>query len=356
MTMVLLVTGGIVWFFIGLRLLKGILRRTPLRRALHGPQAMPYLMLLQCRIAGILGSIFRKKTMMAPELISICKATTLGDMTPLRDSLLELDSLPTMKKGLEAVGLQSMFQIQHTPRVNERPSPFTHPMQRPPYYIPGVPAKSFYDPAEFEFTRILEDQYPVIKQELTQLLERHGTGFRGYVNEQAGRLAGWNTFNFFFYGKKYEENCALCPKTTAILESLPRFEKDHIMFSALNPHARIPPHVGPMNGILRAHLGLVVPQGCYIRVGPDERSWQEGKVMVFDDSFEHEVFNHSDAVRIVLFMNFWHPCFSDREVKALERFRAAYELNPVSKLHAENQAAKRAHDLETKGVPAPQAA
>ena len=176
------------------------------------------------------------------------------------------------------------------------------------------------------------------------------------MSEQASRLAGWNTFNFFFYGKKYEENCALCPKTTAILESLPRFEKDHIMFSALNPHARIPPHVGPMNGILRAHLGLVVPQGCYIRVGPDERSWQEGKVMVFDDSFEHEVFNHSDAVRIVLFMNFWHPCFSDREIKALERFRAAYELNPVAKLHAENQAAKRAHDLETKGVPAPQAA
>ena len=128
------------------------------------------------------------------------------------------------------------------------------------------------------------------------------------------------------------------------------------MFSALNPHARIPPHVGPMNGILRAHLGLVVPQGCYIRVGPDERSWEEGKVMVFDDSFEHEVFNHSDSVRIVLFMNFWHPCFSEQEIKALERFRAAYEHNPISKLHAENQAAKRAHDLETKGVPAPQAA
>jgi aspartyl/asparaginyl beta-hydroxylase (cupin superfamily) len=236
--------------------------------------------------------------------------------------------------------------------VNQVPSPYTHPMQYPPFYIPGVPARTFYDPAEFEFTKVLEDEYPVIKGELMQLLSRGGAGFKGYINEDSGRLAGWNTFNFFFYGKKFEENCALCPKTAAILESLPRFEKDHIMFSALNPHARIPQHVGPMNGILRAHLGLVVPQGCYIRVGPDQRSWQEGKVMVFDDSFEHEVWNHSDQVRIVLFINFWHPCFSDQEIKALERFRSAYERYPIGKLHADNQAARRAHDLETKAVPA----
>jgi aspartyl/asparaginyl beta-hydroxylase (cupin superfamily) len=349
MTMVLLITGGIVWFCIGLAILKRILRHTTLRRVLRSPKVVPYVMFFQCRVAGILGSIFRKKTSMAPELIASFNAAKFSDMTPLRDSLLELDTLPTIKKGLAAVGVPSMFEVPSS-RVNHRPSSYTHPMQRPPFYIPGVPAKSFYDPAEFEFTKILEDEYPVIKQELMQLLQHQGAGFRGYINEHAGRLAGWNTFNFFFYGKKYEDNCALCPKTTAILESLPRFERDHIMFSALNPHARIPPHVGPMNGILRAHLGLVVPQGCYIRVGPDERSWEEGKVMVFDDSFEHEVFNHSDSVRIVLFMNFWHPCFSDQEIKALERFRSAYELNPVGKLHAENQAAKRAHDLETKAV------
>jgi aspartyl/asparaginyl beta-hydroxylase (cupin superfamily) len=124
------------------------------------------------------------------------------------------------------------------------------------------------------------------------------------------------------------------------------------MFSALNPHARIPPHTGPMNGILRAHLGLVVPQGCFIRVGPDEQTWQEGKVMVFDDSFEHEVFNHSNEVRIVLFMNFWHPCFSQQEIAVLEKFRAAYERSPFSMVHAQNQAARRAHDLEVSRVQA----
>jgi len=223
-------------------------------------------------------------------------------------------------------------------------------MQHPPYLVPGVPARTFYDPYEFEWAPRLEESFPIVRDELMQLLARNGAGFNGYMSERQQRLAGWNTFNFFFYGKKNEENCALCPKTTAILESLPRFEKDHIMFSALNPHSRIPPHTGPMNGILRAHLGLVVPQGCFIRVGPDERTWQEGKLLVFDDSFEHEVWNHSDSVRIVLFMNFWHPCFSEQEIQVLEKFRRAYERGPFSLVHAQNQAARRAHDLEAKGV------
>lgn len=355
MTTLLLVTGAIVWFVIALGIVKKVLGSTPLRRTLRTPAVAPYVMYLQCRITGFLGSLFRKKTQMAPELIQAFHGAKLDDMKELRDSLLELDTLPTIKKGLAAVKVATMFDVPSS-HVRLRPSPYTDPMQYPPFYIPGVPARNFYNAAEFEFTKVLEEQFPVIKEELMQLLEQNGAGFRGYINEQAGRLAGWNTFNFFFYGKKYQENCARCPKTTAILESLPRFEKDHIMFSALNPHARIPPHVGPMNGILRAHLGLVVPQGCYIRVGAAERTWEEGKVMVFDDSFEHEVFNHSDQVRIVLFMNFWHPVFSDQEIKALERFRRAYELSPVSKLHADNQAAKRAHDLETKGVVVPQPA
>jgi aspartyl/asparaginyl beta-hydroxylase (cupin superfamily) len=86
--------------------------------------------------------------------------------------------------------------------VHLRPWPYTDPMQRPPFYIPGVPARNFYDASEFEFTKKLEEQYPVIKEELMQLLRQNAAGFKGYINEQSGRLAGWNTFNFFFYGKK----------------------------------------------------------------------------------------------------------------------------------------------------------
>jgi aspartyl/asparaginyl beta-hydroxylase (cupin superfamily) len=243
-----------------------------------------------------------------------------------------------------------MFEMANK-QADKTPTPYTHPMQYPPYLIPGVPARPFYEAPEFEWAQVLEREYPSIKKELVQVLGDRGAGFKGYMSEMNYQHQGWNTFNFFFYGKKFEENCERCPETTRILESLPRFERDHIMFSSLNPHTRIPPHTGPMNGILRGHLGMVVPPGCYIRVGPEERTWEEGKMLVFDDSFEHEVWNHSDFVRIVLFMNFWHPCFQDHEIPVLERFRTAYERGPLARVHAENQDAKRAHDLEVARVP-----
>jgi aspartyl/asparaginyl beta-hydroxylase (cupin superfamily) len=193
--------------------------------------------------------------------------------------------------------------------------------------------------------RPLEEAFPVIRQELMAVLREDGVGFKAYMSEANRRLAGWNTFNFFFYGKKFEENCARCPETTRVLESLPRFERDHVMFSALNPRSHIPPHTGPMNGIIRGHLALIAAPGSFIRVGDQQRTWEEGKVLVFDDSFEHEVWNHSDCVRIVLFMNFWHPCFLPAEIAVLERFRAAYEMSPLSRVHAENQAQQRGHDI-----------
>jgi aspartyl/asparaginyl beta-hydroxylase (cupin superfamily) len=294
-------------------------------------------------LVGLLSMVRLAKA--SPDIIAAHRAIALDDMKHLRDVMAEMDHLPTVVKGKAALGLKSVFELS-TSRAHRIMSPYTHPMQYPPYLIPGVPARTFYDPSEFEWAQKLEEAYPIIKQELLNVLALQGAGFKGYVTEAATRLAGWNTFNFWFFGKKFEENCALCPETTRVLESLPRFEKDHIMFSALNPHARIPPHTGPMNGILRAHLPLIVPDGCYIRVGPDERTWHEGKVLVFDDSFEHEVWNHSDQVRIVLFMNFWHPCFSEQEITVLEKFRAAYERGPVALVHAQNQAARRAHDLE----------
>src|SRR5262249_11002473 len=97
------------------------------------------------------------------------------------------------------------------------------------------------------------------------------------------------------------------------------FEKYLIMFSALNPKSHISRHVGPVNGVLRGHLPLIVPPGCGIKVGDDVREWEEGKVMVFDDSFFHEVWNESEHLRIVLFLNFWHPCIPDEDIAAIAR-------------------------------------
>ena len=355
MSWLFLLTGVLVWIWLVVAIGVAVLNHGRVRRMMETRTLLPYTMFARYRFLGALGNLLA--TLRLPsavrnkEIIDAHRAITLDDMAKLRDVFVEMDALPTIQTGQAAMGLTTMFGMSTMP-VHKRPSPYTHPMQRPPYLIPGVPARPFYEAAEFEWAQVLEREYPVIKQELNRVLGESGAGFKGYMSEANYRHQGWNTFNFFFYGKKFEENCERCPETTRILESLPRFEKDHIMFSSLNPHAKIPPHTGPMNGILRGHLGMVVPQGgCYIRVGPEERTWQEGKMLVFDDSFEHEVWNHTDFVRIVLFMNFWHPCFSDQEIPVLERFRSAYEKGPLARVHAGNQDARRAHDLEVARVP-----
>ncbi len=345
-------TGALAWLWVGFAIFVSLFKRNRIQRQLQTPALFPYTSLVEYRLKGAMLSLVRglglvPRHKLPAELLSAYNSASLSDIVPLRDVLLEMDRLPTIRKGLDALKIPSLFEVP-TRAVPKIPSPYTHPQQRPAYYIPGLPARTFYDPAEFEWAQPLADAYPVIKSELMALIEQEGAGFKAYLTENNLRIGGWNTFNFFFYGKKFEENCARCPKTTALLESLPRFERDHVMFSALNAHAHIPPHTGPMNGIIRAHLPLVVPNGCWIRVGPDQRTWEEGKLLVFDDSYEHEVWNHSSETRIVLFINFWHPAFSPQEIEVLSRFRTAYERSPQGRVHEDNQAAARAHDLEMK--------
>ena len=339
--------GTLFWALIALIVGQKVARRFGPK--LYGRTLYPYTSWLAFRRTGYLWRGLRAvrlipPTAIAPEVVAAHCATSLAQMKALRDVMVEIDRMPTVIEGKRAMGIDSVFDLAKTPPRRIQ-SPYTHPLQYPPYFVPGVPARTFYEPSEFEWSKALLDAFPVIREELLNVIAGNGRGFKAYMSEQNRRMSGWNTFNFFFYGQKVKENCEMCPRTTAVLESLPRFERDHIMFSALNPHSHIPPHVGPINGIIRAHLGLVVPPGCFIKVGNDERTWEEGKLLIFDDSFVHQVWNHGDQVRIVLFMNFWHPCFRSEELPVLERFRAAYEQTPFSRVHQDNQRAARGHDI-----------
>ena len=80
--------------------------------------------------------------------------------------------------------------------------------------------------------------------------------------------------------------------------------------SYYEPGKHLPPHRGPYNGVLRFHLGLIVPpepDKIGIRVSDQLCHWEEGKALIFDDAYEHEAWNHSDKVRVVLFVDFEKP-------------------------------------------------
>jgi beta-hydroxylase len=100
----------------------------------------------------------------------------------------------------------------------------------------------------------------------------------------------------------------MCPRTAALMEEIPGMKT--AMFSILSPRKHILDHRGPYKGVLRYHLGLIVPEqeeACRIRVGDEIRHWEEGKSMIFDDTFNHEVWNDTDETRVVLFIDVLRP-------------------------------------------------
>ncbi|MBA4242264.1 MAG: hypothetical protein C0448_16205, partial [Sphingobacteriaceae bacterium] len=94
--------------------------------------------------------------------------------------------------------------------------------------------------------------------------------------------------------------------------------------SAMNSGIHINPHCGPHNFKLRTHIGIVTPPEAVIRVGSIIKPWVVGKCIVFDDSFEHEVWNKSNITRIVFIVDVWNPNLTVEEIKALEYIMPEY--------------------------------
>ena len=118
----------------------------------------------------------------------------------------------------------------------------------------------------------------------------------------------WRTFILFGFGKKLEKNCRKAPFTTRLLEGVPDLQT--AWFSILSPGYHIPAHRGVTKGILRAHLGLIIPkeaEKCRLRVGDTINVWHPGKIFVFDDTYEHEVWNDTDEERVILLFDFNRP-------------------------------------------------
>jgi beta-hydroxylase len=171
---------------------------------------------------------------------------------------------------------------------------------------------TFFDPDAFPWVADLEAGAPAIRRELEEILRYQDElpNFQDISTDQYQITNDdrWKTFFFYGYGFTAGNNVERCPETARLLGQIPGMTT--AMFSIFAPHKRIPAHGGPYKGVLRYHLGLMVPEPreqCGIRVGNDVRHWSEGKSLVFDDVFEHEAWNDTDGTRVVLFVDFKRP-------------------------------------------------
>jgi aspartyl/asparaginyl beta-hydroxylase (cupin superfamily) len=175
--------------------------------------------------------------------------------------------------------------------------------------------KTFHSVEEFPWARRLEAEWQLIRAELDQvLLDRdHLPNFQDISTDQITITDDdrWKTYFFYGYGFRSDANCECCPETDRLVSQIPGMKT--AFFSILSPHKHIGEHRGPYKGVLRYHLGLKIPQpqdgqlGCRIRVGDEIRPWKEGESLIFDDTYEHEAWNDTDDVRVVLFVDFVRP-------------------------------------------------
>lgn len=209
---------------------------------------------------------------------------------------------------------------------------FPDPRQRPKFlYFPGLPTTAYFDRALFPWYAALEDNVAVIREELRAVLSGDegiapflGTNALDRVGHQlAGAEAppAWDAFFFYRYGERNAENGARCPRTAAILDSLPlvriREHAPEVCFSVLTPGTHILPHRGVTNTRLVTHLPLIVPENCAIVVGGEKREWREGECFTFDDTFEHEAWNRGASTRVVMLIDCWNPYLTEIERDAV---------------------------------------
>jgi ornithine lipid ester-linked acyl 2-hydroxylase len=198
---------------------------------------------------------------------------------------------------------------------------------------------STYDSRVFPWVAALESNWTMIRGELAQLMLRRDAlvSHSERSSPTIGQDRGWTTFVLSSYYRRDERNIEQCPETWRLVQGVPGLVS--VMFSVLEPGARLPAHHGPYNGLLRLHLGLIVPEpreAVAIRIDGAVHHWEEGRALIFDDTFEHEARNESGHTRVVLFVDFERPLkFPARFVN--RRLLRSYFFRPFVREGAQDQ-------------------
>ncbi|XP_078009519.1 aspartyl/asparaginyl beta-hydroxylase isoform X2 [Phascolarctos cinereus] len=200
---------------------------------------------------------------------------------------------------------------------------FASVWQRSLYNVNGLKAQPWWTAKETGYTELvktLERNWKLIRDEGLVVLDKT-KGLFLPEDENLREKGDWSQFTLWQQGRKNENACRGAPKTCALLEKFPETtgcRRGQIKYSVMHPGTHVWPHTGPTNCRLRMHLGLVIPkEGCKIRCAQETRIWEEGKVLIFDDSFEHEVWQDAASLRLIFIVDVWHPELTPQQRRSL---------------------------------------
>jgi hypothetical protein len=197
------------------------------------------------------------------------------------------------------------------------------------FFYPELPHVQFYDRADFDWAPAVEAATEVIREELLAVMATGIGDFNPYIRPEPNQpryhplynKTDWSALFFVENGKLNEETIARCPETWKAVQAAPmpwiNGWEPTVMFSLLRAKTVIPAHTGTHNTRLICHLPLIVPPDCGFRVGNQVREWEVGKLILFDDTVEHEAWNNSDEDRVVLIFCVWRPELSEQEKREI---------------------------------------
>ncbi|XP_061027926.1 aspartyl/asparaginyl beta-hydroxylase isoform X2 [Eubalaena glacialis] len=200
---------------------------------------------------------------------------------------------------------------------------FASVWQRSLYNVHGLKAQPWWTPKEtgyMELVKSLERNWKLIRDEGLAVMDR-AQGLFLPEDENLREKGDWSQFTLWQQGRKNENACKGAPKTCSLLDKFPETtgcRRGQIKYSVMHPGTHVWPHTGPTNCRLRMHLGLVIPkEGCKIRCANETKTWEEGKVLIFDDSFEHEVWQDATSFRLIFIVDVWHPELTPHQRRSL---------------------------------------
>ncbi|XP_069678126.1 aspartyl/asparaginyl beta-hydroxylase isoform X6 [Periplaneta americana] len=197
---------------------------------------------------------------------------------------------------------------------------FLSKYQRSLYNVDRLLAQPWWTPAETTYAhnfKRLQDNWKKIRAEGLSVLADQM--FKDEA-ENLRDVGNWQQFELYARGRRIAANCGKTPYTCQLISEFPAARdcrRGQVKFSVMQAGTHVWPHCGPTNCRLRSHLGLVVPEGTFIRVAEETRSWKEGGLFIFDDSFEHEVWHNGTTTRLVLIVDVWHPELTENEKKTM---------------------------------------
>lgn len=185
---------------------------------------------------------------------------------------------------------------------------------QPELYLHGLKRQPWHEASRWDFLAMLKHELHGIQRELASVAGGE------MCHDEAATLierGSWNRYDFYYLGLPIGDALERCPITAAAIARIPGADVLGTYFSIIRPGSLIKPHFGPTNARLTCHLPLIVPEGCGIVVGGETRSWSVGVPVVFDDSYEHYVWNESGVSRVVLLIHFWADGVTSTERAAL---------------------------------------